>query len=136
MGAVCLIVIGIALSMYFKPHKDFGASKPDLVVRADQLLMDFTKNETEANRKYVEGDETVMVEGIVDDVQTNPDTTVTIILKDNLMPGSISCTLVPLESTKMLQIKKGISVRIKGQCTGLQELIDPQVIMIRCVIAV
>ena len=131
---VVLAGVGIGLSMYFKPHKDFGKSKADFILTAKDLFKEFDANETLANQKFVAEDKTVQITGTVSEMNKNQDGTNSIVVTDNDLQGSINCSLMPSENDKAAKLKKGDKIVIKGQCTGIQELIDKQVIMIRCVV--
>ena len=131
---VILTGVGIGLSMYFKPHKDFGKSKPDFILTAKDLFKEFDANETAANQKFVAEDKTVQLNGTVSELNKNQDGTNSIVLTDPDMQGSINCSLMPSENDKAAKLRKGDRMTIKGQCTGMQELIEKQVIMIRCVV--
>ncbi len=125
-----IVVIGaaIGLQQYFKPHKDFAASTPDELISADALIRAFTQNEADATARYVSGDVTVEVTGIVRDLQTVGGTT-TVTLGSDSTEGSVACTLAP--DAEPVHVAKGEVVAVRGQCAGMQGLIEPQVIMIR-----
>jgi hypothetical protein len=57
---------------------------------------------------------------------------VVIVLGQEGTEGSVACTLTAEESVKSGSVTKGSTVSITGQCTGMQGLIEPEVIMIRC----
>lgn len=130
--AVVIIVAGVGLMMYFKPHKTFAGADPDFEVTAGQLINEFTNDESAATAKYVADDKVVLVRGVIDDIGTDDRGIAVITLTQNGIDGSVSCTLTPEESKSASALKAGDAVRITGQCTGMQGLIEPQVIMIRC----
>jgi cytochrome c-type biogenesis protein CcmE len=132
---VALVVIGagIGLYLFFKPTKDFAKSKADFTVNAQQLFTEFSKNETSSLAKYVSNDKTIELSGTVQSVSDNSDSTKTIILAVGSPDGDISCTLTKEQSATAKVVEKQ-SITLKGQCTGLQELIAKEVIMIRCAI--
>jgi hypothetical protein len=87
-----------------------------------------------ANRKYVNDDRTVLVSGVLSAVSVNSDSTSSLELQESGMEGVVSCSLMPSENGKVPSLPKGRKVSVKGQCTGMQELVDKEIIMIRCVI--
>ncbi len=136
LGALALGIVGggYGLLQYFKPHKDFGASAPDYTLTAGELWKAFDAGEAAANARYVAGDKTILLTGSVAEVTRTGDGTYAVTLTQPGQPGSVACTMMPSESDKAQKLKRGDAVRLKGQCTGMEELIDKQVVMIRCVI--
>ncbi|MFA6233281.1 MAG: hypothetical protein WC824_03705 [Bacteroidota bacterium] len=132
---IVLLAVAIGLMMYYKPHKDFAASTPDFELTVAELIGAFSSDEAAATAKYVSDDMTVLVSGIVHEIDTDTQGNAVIVLAQDGTDGSVSCTLTPQESTASIAVKPGDPLRIKGQCTGMQELIEPQVIMIRCALA-
>ncbi len=130
--AVAVIAIAVGLMMYFKPHKDFATSTPDFELTVADLLGDFTTDEAAATGKYVSDDKTMLISGIVSEIDTDTQGNAVIVLAQAGTFGTVSCTLTPQESTASITLQIGQPIRIQGQCTGVTTLIDPQVIMIRC----
>ncbi|MGA2298119.1 MAG: hypothetical protein ABSG15_11280 [FCB group bacterium] len=136
-GTVLLIALiggAIGLYMYFKPVKNFATSKADYVVTAQSLYGEFAQNETTANKKYVTEDKTVQISGKISDINKTQTGAMTITLDAGTPDGDISCTLIKEAVTVADKYKKGSDITIKGQCTGIQELINKEVIMMRCAI--
>lgn len=131
---LALGVIGGAIGIYFytKPIKDFAGSKADISLTADDLFREFEKNESQATSRFVSDDKTIEVNGKVRDISKNSDGTSIITLKTSDQNGTVSCALTPEESSKAAKLKADMKVVVRGQCTGYQELIDKEVIMIRC----
>ena len=137
LAILVLILIGVSvgLFMYFKPHKNIGETKPDISITAKELVVSFSGNETESIKKFVTADPTIQVTGTVDEVNKANDTTGTIILRDaSQFDGCVTCTIDKSQLPKLEMFKKGTPIVIKGQCSGIQELIEKEVIMFRCVI--
>jgi flagellar basal body-associated protein FliL len=132
--ALGVIGAGVGLYLFFKPTKDFAKSKADFTVTAEQLFTEFSKNETASSAKYVSNDKTIELSGTVQSITDNSDSTKTIILAAGSPDGDISCTLTKGQSATAKVVEKQ-SITLKGQCTGLQELIAKEVILIRCAIA-
>ncbi len=134
LAALVVIVIAVAvgLMMYFKPHKDFASETPDYERTVAELVGAFMSNEAAATATYVVDDKTVLVHGIVREIDTDSFGNAVIVLAQDGADGSVACTLTPKESAASIMVRPGDPIRIQGQCTGMQELIEPQVIMIRC----
>ena len=130
---IAVLGIGTGLYLFFKPTKDFAKSKADFTLSAQELFTDFSKDEKTSTTKYVSNDKTIEISGTVQSVSDNSDSTKTIILSVGNPDGDISCTLTKEQSAGAKILEKQ-AITLKGQCTGLQELIAKEVIMIRCAI--
>lgn len=126
-----MIAGGIAVQQYFKPHKNYGSATPDEVLAARDLIAAFERDEAAATARYVTGNVTVEVWGTVRDVQSDGGTTTVTIGSDD-DAGSVACTLDA--ETDRRAVRVGEEVAVRGQCAGMQALIDTQVIMIRCAV--
>ena len=133
IAVIGFVLGGIGLYLFFKPTKDFAKSKADFTVNAQQLFTEFSKDEKASTAKYVSNDKTIEISGTVQSVSDNSDSTKTIILSVGSTDGDISCTLTKEQSVTAKVTEKQVVI-LKGQCTGLQELIAKEVIMIRCAI--
>jgi len=127
------IGLAIGLKMYFKKTKDFATADADFKVTAKQIFDEYSKDENTSNAKYVVKDKTIEISGTIQTVTDNSDSTKTIVLSVGSPDGDVSCTLTKEESTKA-KVTANSAVVLKGQCTGLQELISKEVIMIRCAV--
>ena len=136
IGAIIavLAIIGgsIGLYMFYKPTKDFSKSKVDVTLTSTGLFNEFSKDQNSATAKYVSTDKTIELSGKITEIKKNDDGTTLIILDAGNPDGDVSCTLTNEESPKAGKFKAGSIIKIKGQCTGYQELISKEVIMIRC----
>lgn len=135
LGALAMLAVGVGLMMYYKPHKDFATSAPDVRITAEAFTKAFDADEVNATWAYVKGDKTILVTGKIAEVGMNKDGNVDVILAGSAETGTVSCAMMPDERAKAKKLKAGDEVRIKGQCTGRVELIDKQVVMIRCALA-
>ena len=122
----------IGYFMMNKQVKDFAKSKAEITLSSKALFDEFQSSEASANAKYVANDKTMQVEGQILEIIQNEDSTSTISLDVMLEGGDISCNLSKEESAKSAKFKKGDKITLKGQCTGYQELINKEVVMIRC----
>ncbi|MCM4167804.1 hypothetical protein KCTC52924_01391 [Arenibacter antarcticus] len=122
-------IIAIALSFYLynKPHVNIQKTDADYHLSAQQLIRDYEDFEIESNKKYSE--RLIEVEGQIHEVSTLRGNMV-IALKPANSPSSVICHMLPEESEKVLMLKKGQIIKIKGKCTGY--LLD--VIMVRCIL--
>ncbi|MDQ1267175.1 MAG: hypothetical protein QG635_2329 [Bacteroidota bacterium] len=130
--AVGIIGGGIGFYYYMKPVKNYAASEADIIIGARELIAEFAKNETAANLKYVSGNKTIQVSGRIGDIRQNDNGTETIVIEAGSPDETVSCTLIKYKAAAAVKYKAGSAITIKGQCTGYQELISKEVIMIRC----
>lgn len=135
--AVIIIVVAgiggsIGMYLFYKPVKNFASSRADLTFTSVALLREFQKDANSANSKFVSNDKTIQISGKIRDLKKNDDGTVTVTLDGGDPDSDISCSIVREESPKTAKFAPGLNVTLKGQCTGYQELINKEVVMIRC----
>ena len=94
---------------------------------AQNLIKEYRSNEKNTNEKYTE--RVIQIEGDVYEISTLRGNTV-VTLKDSVSESSIICHMQAEDTKKVLSLKKGARVTIKGVCTGY--LLD--VIMVRCIL--
>lgn len=105
----------IAYKMYNKPHVDVAATSSDITITANNLLNDFSTDETSANAKYL--DKIVEVSGTIAKLETEADKGV-VVLQTNEDFGSVRCTLSEASTQKINDLKVGDNITLKGICTG------------------
>lgn len=127
---ITILILGIigafiAYKMYNKPHVDVADTKSDLVLTADKIQSDFSTNENEANKKYLE--KIIEVSGEISDITIEKEKGI-ITLKTNDNFGSVLCHLSDKSTQKINTLSIGKTVTLKGICTGY--LMD--VILVKC----
>lgn len=127
-----LVVGSVGTYYYFKPAKNFVTSAADYKLTARVFFEEFMKDQNAAAAKYVIRDKTIQLNGKISEIKKGNDGSVTITLDCGYPDGDISCALTREESTKANALKPGAPVTIKGECTGYEELINKEVVMIRC----
>lgn len=112
VGVVLLLMVVIAGYMIVnKPHRSVDVDE-FIPIGARRLYMAFRSNEALANGVYL--DKVVQVDGSVSAVLANQDGEQVVLLEGGDDLYGISCSMV--EETA--DIKPGMSVKIKGICTG------------------
>lgn len=112
VGVVLLLMVVIAGYMIVnKPHRSVDVDE-FIPIGARRLYMAFRSNEALANGVYL--DKVVQVDGSVSAVLANQDGEQVVLLEGGDDLYVISCSMV--EETA--DIKPGMSVKIKGICTG------------------
>lgn len=129
LSIIFIGIIAITLSFYIynKPHINIEKTEADYYLTAQQLIEDYEDYESESNQKYSE--RLIEVEGQIHEISTSKGNMV-IALKPDDATSSVICHMLPEESEKVLKLKRGQIIKIKGKCTGF--LLD--VIMVRCVL--
>lgn len=130
-----VVFAGFGYYFYNKPHKDISGTQPEIIVSDEEIFKAFESNEAEAIKKFVTGDPVVQVAGNIEEIIKNTDSSITVILKNKTKyNGDISCAMNKSETAKLQNTKQGSFIKIKGQCSGMQELIDKEVVFFRCVV--
>ena len=129
IGFFLTVIIGLIASLYYynKPHVNVEKSNAVYSLTAQNLIKEYQENEKNTNEKYTE--RVIQIEGDVYDISTLRGNTV-VTLKDSVSESSIICHMQAEDNKRVLSLKKGARVTIKGVCTGY--LLD--VIMVRCIL--
>ncbi|HZH70757.1 MAG TPA: hypothetical protein VFD80_09920 [Flavobacteriaceae bacterium] len=122
-----LLVSFVFIKMYNKPHIDMVNAQPQFVVSVIELANEFQTDENEANQKYL--DNVLQVKGEVAAISTNNGKSV-LTLRQEGSSTQVICTLNASENKKVLQLKEGQQVTVKGICTGF--LLD--IMLVRTII--
>jgi hypothetical protein len=121
------IGFGFAFYLYNKPHHDTSAIKAEFSFDARDLYTEYQGNETAADKKLV--DKVIEVKGTVSDMRQN-DSTAEIQLNTGDPQATISCSFLLAGHKKISLPLKGLSIKIKGKCTGFLEDVN----LVDCVV--
>lgn len=108
-----IVSILVALSMYFKKHKDLASTKPDFVITATALQKEFEDNEKTASEKYI--NKILEVTGSISSVSQADSSNINISLKTGNDLSSVICTFAARDPSKF---QTGGDVIIRGECSG------------------
>lgn len=103
-----LVVAAYGIYQWNKPHRDVQNEDTNLVLSSDSLQMLYGQSPDSANKMFL--DQAVVVMGEVQSVEGDSTTTV-------LLPGA-ACSM----EVDKLSVNKGDKVKIKGICTGYDDL--------------
>ena len=124
-----LIVVAVAAIWYIFTIKfsDINDQKPLYSVKALDLINEFTKNDSIANKKYAE--KIIAVTGLVTEVEP-ADSTINIKLGDTITGSYAIFAFQKLHLAEAKFIKKGDSISVKGSCSGgaYSEILETQFI--------
>lgn len=120
-------MLGLSVSIYFynKPHVDVKSSQADYVMTAQSLIEEYRQNEIGTDAKYSEN--VIQVQGRIFEVSTLKGNGV-ITIKEEGDESSVICHMLPEENRKIVGLKRGHDIVVKGICTGY--LLD--VMMVKC----
>ena len=114
----------VGYKMYNKPHIDVAETSAEISIQANELMNQFSLNETTANNTYLE--KIIGVSGKIASIKIENEKPI-ITLKTNNDFGSILCHFEK-NNLNINQLKEGQNVTIKGICTGY--LMD--VVLVKC----
>lgn len=112
---VALAFAGGILYVFTKKFTDTTKEKADYTVNAFDLINEFNKNDSLANKKYAE--KIITVTGLVTEVEA-ADTTVNIKMADTTSGSYAIFAFQQKNLTEAKVIKEGDKVSIKGSCSG------------------
>ncbi len=114
------IIIAVAFAggiwyVFTQKFTDTTKEKADYTINAFDLINEFKKNDSLANKKYAE--KIITVTGLVTEVET-ADTTVNIKMADTTSGSYAIFAFQQQNLTEAKAIKEGDKVSIKGSCSG------------------
>ena len=126
--ALALIGGAIGLYLYNKPVQSLANKKPAYSLPAGELLSAFQSDEAKANKEYL--GKVIAVTGTIQEIAPGEDMQMQVILDAGDLMSRVSCVMEePYEQFLKRGLKKGDTVQIKGECTGMAM----DVVLDRCV---
>jgi hypothetical protein len=109
IGALVVFVLLVILYKYlYHQHRDISKEKPFFSIASNQILNDFTKDETKASLKYL--DKSILIEGKITSFEN---TNKTIVLDEKIF--------VILRENELVERNK--MVKIQGRVIGFDSLL-------------
>ena len=117
IGGLLLLLIGGAAVWYIFNEKftDTSERKAAFTVNAIDLIHEFQKSDSLANKKYAE--QIITVNGRISELEA-ADTTINVKMVDTLTDAYIIFAFQQQHLKEAKQFKEGDSVSIKGSCSG------------------
>ena len=113
-GILLLLIIGWGFYKYNKPHAGIADQKTDYTLTAVDLFNSFQKDESAANKKYLE--KVSEVKGMISVIQVgSANTNIQI---DASPMGGVNCSFSSADEQVLKTLKKGDTLTVKGRCTG------------------
>lgn len=129
-GVGLFAALGVYLYVFHKPHRNIAKEEPAYILKADQLVSEFTTNEEAGYAKY--GDMVVQISGEV--VEKNISEKGASLVYVSPMEG-VSCTLDSITAlaydTQLKQLSVGDEFTLKGKVDGYDFIMG--VVISRCV---
>jgi len=135
LAAIILVVVAVlwVYREYTRKNIDLTDADPDYTIAAPALIHEFETNDSAANKKFL--GKILLVTGSLKDISKDGNY-VTLILGDTGSMSAVRCAMDTSHAVNQNEFTKGVSVNIKGSCTGFNkdELLGSDVIMNRCVV--
>lgn len=116
-----LVVAGIVVYLWFKPHRNVQTAKVFAYLTVEELTHEFTANAAAANAKYLSADgnsKVLIVEGLVSHISLNQAGEKMIILKNENMRVGVSAVFTQTTTASLSGIQKGDRIKVKGAITA------------------
>lgn len=116
-----LLLLGVAGAgygyyLYNKKPADIRKETARFELTAAVLVADYSKDETAADKKYL--DKVIAVKGAVSDIKTDTSGQATVFLDSGDPMAAVTCSFYADEAPSVKALQKGSTVIIKGKCTG------------------
>lgn len=123
-----------AYSEYNRPLASMTDTKPEVTIKAIDLIAAFEKNETSSSQQFI--DKIIEVEGVLKESSTDDKGFYTLALGDESSMSSVRCSVDSLFTANAAQLSKGQTIKIKGVCSGftMDELLGSDVTLVRCAV--
>ena len=107
---ITLIIIAFFVYQYiYQDHRDINTEKPEFTLSSDDLILQFSKNASEAEAKFL--NKTIEVSGLVSEVND----------QNLVISNTIFCQFLnPITSP----IDINTPINIKGRCIGYDDLLE------------
>ena len=127
---VVLILLAVlyGIKEYNRKPTDLSMVNPEATISAVALITSFKGNEATANKTFL--GKTVLVNGIISEIDNENDTLENIYLGDSTLLEKVSCSMDMSKSDEYKKLKQGQQISIKGFCTGYLQDVE----LNRCVI--
>ena len=123
-----LLAVLYGIKEYNRKPTDLSKVNPEATISAVALITSFKENEATANKTFL--GKTVLVNGIISEIDNENDTLINVYLGDSTLLEKVSCTMDMSKSDEYKNLKKGQQISIKGFCTGYLQDVE----LNRCVI--
>ena len=120
--------VSYGIKEYNRKPADLSKVNPEETISAVALITSFKNNEVIANKTFL--GKTVLVNGIISEIDNENDTLLNIYLGDSTLFEKVSCSMDMSKREEYKKLKQGQQISIKGFCTGYLQDVE----LNRCVI--
>jgi hypothetical protein len=110
------IAAWVAYDQYMRTNKDLIEVKADIKISAIELIQEYEKDDSAADRKYL--GKILEVTGIVKEVTKDENGFYTIALGQEESLSSVRCSMDSVHKTDAANVASGSSATIRGACIG------------------
>jgi hypothetical protein len=101
--------------LFYKKPPDIREEKAIAVISAIELVKEYTKNESQADKDFA--GKTIIVSGIITEVRSDS-SAVSVSLSSGDALSGVTCIFYPEEAKAVRPLNNGDMIRIKGKCNG------------------
>jgi hypothetical protein len=122
--ALLLIILACGAGIYAykeynRGNRDLGKTRPDVQIRAMDLIREYEASDSIANKKYL--GRILEVEGNVKGIERDADGFYTVILGDTAQSSAVRCSMDTVYREDAARLRAGSSAIIRGACTGFKK---------------
>jgi hypothetical protein len=125
---------GYGYYQFNRTNKDLATARPDVSVKAVDLLNAYSANEAAATAKYAAKDKVILVRGVLKSIERDSAGSVSLVLDGGMPTSVVSCQLSQPHIGDAQWVHAGDSVSVIGSCSGFENLIDVRVVLTRCAV--
>jgi hypothetical protein len=135
--AIFLVIVAGTVYIYNEYNRsnaNVASEESAFTVQATELVDAFRENDSAASKKYI--GKIISITGLVKNMNQDERGYYTLNLGDTSSMSSVRCSVDSMYTARATAIKPGMTIKIKGNCTGYNEdeLLGLDVIVNRCVI--
>lgn len=123
VGLLLVITIGIGawqgLKEYNRTNRDIANVKADIKISATDLIHEFEKNDSLANKKYL--GKIIEVSGAIKKLENDGSGTYVVVLGDTTSLSSVRCAMDSTHNRDAAGLKTGSSSTLRGHCSGFNK---------------
>lgn len=107
---ITLIIIAFFVYQYiYQDHRDINTEKPEFTLSSDDLILQFSKNTSEAEAKFL--NKTIEVSGLVSEVNNQ-----NLVISNTIFCQFLNPIISPIDIDT--------PINIKGRCIGYDDLLE------------
>ncbi len=123
IGLLIVITIGIGiwqgLKEYNRTNKDIADVKADIKISATDLIHEYEKNDSLANKKYL--GKIIEINGAIKKLDNDGSGGYVVVLGDTTSLSSVRCAMDSTHNQDAAVLKTGSSAILRGHCSGFNK---------------